>query len=131
MCIFVFSCDQRYPDPSIAKYLSGDCALAVYFISLLGDAYGFSNTDRQIEFSSNYFNNADNPEYGWALGAILFEENMLPWQHPVEPITFRAPVVIGLMVALAVTLLVLVFTVWYYRSTLEKQGTDYGLLQIK
>jgi hypothetical protein len=61
-------------------------------------------------------------QYGWALGAMLYEENLLPWR--LSPQSDWTPTVIGVTGALLFVLLALIVTVVYYQNRLSKLETN-------
>lgn len=69
---------QESSTPSLAHY----CFVASYTYSLLRDGYGF-DLDRNITVVSK----VNGLKVGWALGAMLYEINALPWEY-VPPSTW-------------------------------------------
>eukprot|EP00455_Lapot_gusevi_P017532 TRINITY_DN1937_c0_g1_i2.p1 TRINITY_DN1937_c0_g1~~TRINITY_DN1937_c0_g1_i2.p1 ORF type:complete len:480 (-),score=113.62 TRINITY_DN1937_c0_g1_i2:51-1490(-) len=79
------------------QYLPYQCGNAMYLLSLLRDGYGFAPDATNI-----IYNNKVGPnEIGWTLGAILFEENLLPWSISARSCSSYRNTAVGLGIGLA------------------------------
>ena len=104
------------------------CVLGTFFVSLLADAYHIPETTGAIRFTNA---TASDQTFGWALGAMLFEQNLLPWIIP-PPAAAAAASTNSLTYVLLACLVLALFgwaaSVMYYRKKLGEspllQGPD-------
>lgn len=88
----------KLPD-SNPEYLVRSCTSLLYMVFLLRDGYGISG----VKKGAVLFQRAvDNVEVSWALGRMLYEANLLGYEH-VRP-TSRFYIVIGALIACIVVL---------------------------
>lgn len=92
------------------------CFYAAYSTALLQDGYGFPGTSRAITFS----NKVDGTDMSWALGAILFEANLLP-AHFEASTAFRTAFLICVPI-LSVAVLIFVPLYCYTRRQASMAG---------
>lgn len=84
------------PPPPFPRY----CFYAAYATALLRDGYGFTNGSRAITFT----NQVGGTDLSWALGAILFEANLLPARFD-PPYAFRTAFLICVPILSATVLI--------------------------
>ncbi len=104
--------ELRIEYPNAGKYLFVQCISGSYLVNLLSSAYHFANDSTLISFQTSSESKVD---FGWAMGAMLFEENLLPWKIDSTQWTAAA---IGLGIAGIVLFLLVVVTLLYFRSRL-------------
>lgn len=96
------------------EFLDTLCFSATYIYELLHDGYGFGVDSTYIRFVGE----VDGTDMGWALGAILYQANLLPWSLPACNDSYAKgtvdAIVGGLSVSLAVLAVVLVVVACKY-----------------
>jgi len=107
-----------------SQYLLTYCASSVYMFALLQTGFGFPMDTTSLRFQDEVANN----EIGWALGAMLVEANMLPWNLDLEQLCDddeEEGTVVALSVALAVmSLSTVLFSVRYWRDSRRRGPSD-------
>lgn len=92
-------------------YLQEACNSLVYIYALLVDGYGFEEHTHQLHFIPSI----DGVEMSWALGRIIYEANLLPYEHmPGKAESTSMIPAIVVIVILAV--IVIVLSVLLYRA---------------
>jgi len=110
----------------VTKYTYAYCFDAMYLHALLHEGYGFDEDSTNIylqEKISNY-------SVGWALGAMLYEANLLPWSLP--PCQAQSGVsttaVIAVSVCLVLVIIVLVVALVVVSGRYQRMAKHQHLL---
>jgi hypothetical protein len=107
-----------------SRYMFSVCGLGSYMVLILSEAYGFSETQTHITFRNQ---DALGNSFSWALGAMMFEENLLPWTITRTETVLRTTEIV-LAVLLVVCVLALAASHVHYRSLLAPTPESIALL---
>ncbi len=118
---------KLYPTVS-KKYLATYCFLGSHIVSLAGYGYGLP-MDKPL----NFVDKIGTVETGWALGAMIYEANLLPFVKPHDgDSSYLSHLEIALIVLLGFLFALLVFMsvlfIWMRRK--QRQHNEEGTYQV-
>jgi len=67
----------RWGNTSFASFLDRYCFNAAYIVNILNYGFGFSMDKNNLLFAGS----KNSVELGWALGGMIYEENLLEWNN--------------------------------------------------
>lgn len=67
-----------------SSHLHSHCASGSYMLLLLTEAYHLPLDSSSIRFASDFGDGGSQIALSWTLGALMYEENLLPWSGSAE-----------------------------------------------
>lgn len=117
---------QQLQTAFTSPYLSQFCMSSSYVLGLLVDGYGFPIDTQQVIFIDSIPSNGEDIEFGWSLGAMLYNVNHFAYSIQAPNDAAKTALALGIV---SLCLIGAIGSIWAYRQCHASSRKESGYIQ--